>query len=486
MIRTEKHALGVSVDAHADLARTVQSYRKLIRALAGVIFVHFDDISRASSKCFAVERLFHVTSDNPAPRYAMLDRMFHKFPSYLRRAAIEAAFGAVSSFLSNYDRWQNGQRRHKQDAPPSFARALALNPALYAGQCIKVGDDWRSVSIKVQRADQSWGWSAPLRVKGRLKRLGGTEQNRALSPTLLLSSGKAYLACPVQGTRPAKPTGVRVCAVDLGINTAATCAIVDTTGTVRARSFITSARHNDRLDRSTTRIQQAAKHTLGPLRRVAPNTKPTRPGQLCKGFCRGAYRRISGLNRTVAQATANAIVRFARAHGATTVVFEHLKHFRPKANRRQGSSMRQRFHRWLHRMLVKKAQFLCEEQGLRCVLVAPRGTSAWAHDGSGEVVRNKKNYSLCTFATGKRYNADLNAALNIAARHLAQVLGITTGDRPAAGTGKSSGPASRMPIVLADVWRHFVGPQRRRIKLPQSGASAAVVGLDAPTIALCV
>lgn len=464
MIRTEKHALGVSVDAHADLARTVHRYRALVRALAGVIFVHFDDIRQADSKCFAIERLFHVTDNNPSPRYAMLDRMFHKFPSYLRRAAIEAAYGAVSSFLSNYSRWQSGRRRRKQDAPPSLARALAVNPALYAGQCIRVSDDWRSVSIKVLRTDGTWGWGEPLRVKGRLKRLPCTEQNRALSPTLLIKSDRALLACPVEGRRPKKSNGKRVCAVDLGINTAATCAIVDDTGTVRARSFISSARHNDQLDRCAARIQKAARYTMGPLRLVAPNKKPTRPGQLSKGFCVGAYRRTSGLNRAVAQATANAIVKFAKANGATTVVFEHLKHFRPKARRRQGSPMRQRFHRWLHRLLVKKAQYLCEEQGIRCVLVPPRGTSSWAYDASGEVTRNKENYSLCKFANGKRYNADLNAAYNIAARHLAKVLGVTTGDRPAAENGKSTDSASRMPIVLADIWRHAERASRSRTK----------------------
>lgn len=72
--------------------------------------------------------------------------------------------------------------------------------------------------------------------------------------------------------------------------------------------------------------------------------------------------------------------------------------------------MRQRFHRWLHRLLVKKATCKCEELGLKVALDAPRGTSAWAHDGSGAVRRDDKNHALCTFASGKRYNADLNAA----------------------------------------------------------------------------
>ena len=40
----------------------------------------------------------------------------------------------------------------------------------------------------------------------------------------------------------------RVCAVDVGINTAATAAIVDLTGTVIARTFLTCGRHNHQRD----------------------------------------------------------------------------------------------------------------------------------------------------------------------------------------------------------------------------------------------
>ena len=241
------------------------------------------------------------------------------------------------------------------------------------------------------------------------------------------------------------------------MNTAATCAIVDSAGAVRARQFLNCGRHNDRLDKAGTQVRVSAEHTLGSVRLDKADNKPKRPGRLGRGFCRALYARLRGLNQVIAQQVANAIVEFAQGHGVTTVVFENLKSFRPKA----GSTcfaLRQRFHRWLHRMLVTKASHKCEALGLRVEFVAPRGTSTWAHDGSGEVRRDKQDYSLCTCASGKRYNADLNAALNIAARFIAKMLGVTRGDRPAAETGESTGPASRMPIVLADVWRHAGAP----------------------------
>ena len=44
------------------------------------------------------------------------------------------------------------------------------------------------------------------------------------------------------------------------------------------------------------------------------------------------------------------------------------------------------------------------------------GTSKYAFDGSGQVKRDKDNFSQCTFSNGKRYNTDLSASYNIGAR----------------------------------------------------------------------
>lgn len=107
---------------------------------------------------------------------------------------------------------------------------------------------------------------------------------------------------------------------------------------------------------------------------------------------------------------------------------------------------------------MRRAGFLAEEGGIKTAFLPPAGTSAWAHDGSGEVRRDPRNHALAKFAGGKHYNADLNAALNIAARHLAKMLGVTTGNRPAVDGGKSPASPSRMPIVLADIWRYAGAP----------------------------
>ena len=99
--------------------------------------------------------------------------------------------------------------------------------------------------------------------------------------------------------------------------------------------------------------------------------------------------------------------------------------------------MRKRFHRFQHRALVQALAHKAQEMGARMLEAYARGTSRWAYDGSGKVTRSKENAQLATFDSGKKYNADLNGALNIAARGLAMLLGI----KPS--TEQSSNPRKR-------------------------------------------
>jgi IS605 OrfB family transposase len=163
------------------------------------------------------------------------------------------------------------------------------------------------------------------------------------------------------------------------------------------------------------------------------------------------HRRIAGLSLDAARAIASELAAFAAQHGAKAFVVEDLKGWRPKG---PSKAMRQRFHRFQHRALISALGHKAQELGVRVLEVFARGTSRWAYDGSGKVSRSKDNAQLATFASGKRYNADLNGALNIAARGLAMLLGIKPGQDSKAATGKSSGAVARMPLVLADVWEH--------------------------------
>ena len=65
----------------------------------------------------------------------------------------------------------------------------------------------------------------------------------------------------------------------------------------------------------------------------------------------------------------------------------------------------------------KASSPVLKKRGRRFSTVCAYSTSLLAYDGSGKVARDKDNHSLCTFKTGKRYNADLNASYNIGARY---------------------------------------------------------------------
>ena len=75
-----------------------------------------------------------------------------------------------------------------------------------------------------------------------------------------------------------------------------------------------------------------------------------------------------------------------------------------------------------HHQQAMLACLTCPWSGIRVTYIFAPGTSKYAFDGSGLVERDKNNYSMCTFATGKRYNCDLSASYNIGARFFIRVL----------------------------------------------------------------
>jgi IS605 OrfB family transposase len=375
------------------LEMTVAEYRSFCNALSYVVMGHWVDIAGADSRCAAIEKLIHKTSKNPNPKYSYFGRRFYKFPCYLRRAAIEFVCGQVSSFLTQYREWQGG---------------------------IKVwnGSDW--VWVKVQ-------------ISGLRKR-HLLDHSKGLSPSLVVRQGKAHLSVPFK-LHPKKLASDLVCAVDVGMNTTATAAIISSGGTVVARRFFHRGIDIDRRDKVLQQVRVKAKQTK----------------KLHQGFCKTLYRRAHGLNHNMAQHISKGIVQFALEHGASVIVFEDLVGWKPKAGHKR-SNLKQRFHNWLHRLLVQLTESKFVEVGGSVELVYPRGTSSWAYDGSGQLKRSKQNYALATFQTGKQFNADLNGPYNIGARYWAYKLKLAYRNGCQLSSSKSSGDKQRMPVTLSRLW----------------------------------
>jgi IS605 OrfB family transposase len=375
------------------LEMTVAEYRSFCNALSYVVMGHWVDIAGADSRCAAIEKLIHKTSKNPNPQYSYFGRRFYKFPCYLRRAAIEFVCGQVSSFLTRYRQWQGG---------------------------IKVwnGSDW--VWVKVQ-------------ISGLRKR-HLLDHSKGLSPSLVVRQGKAHLSVPFK-LHPKKLASDLVCAVDVGMNTTATAAIISSGGTVVARRFFHRGIDIDRRDKVLQQVRVKAKQTK----------------KLHQGFCKTLYRRAHGLNHNMAQHISKGIVQFALEHGASVIVFEDLVGWKPKAGHKR-SNLKQRFHNWLHRLLVQLTENKFVEVGGSVELVYPRGTSSWAYDGSGQLKRSKQNYALATFQTGKQFNADLNGSYNIGGRYWGYKLKLAYRNGCQLSSSKSSGDKQRMPVTLSRLW----------------------------------
>ena len=402
IIRTDKWGLAPKKEQLLYLGDTVAIYRDFVRRLIIIVNTHWREIAVIDARQRYVEQLFHQTRDHPNPKYASffgLGTKFYKFPSYLRRAAINDAIGHVSSFYTRYHSWQGGVRKRKSAKPPVLTTVCGVYPDLYKNQCIKIASDFKSAEIKVYQ-EKDWQWEQ-VKISSLAKRHLRSSLKQ-LSPTLVVRGGRASLSVPYQIPKISQPTTKRYCGVDLGINTVAVASVITETGEVIARKFIHDGKALDKRDKHLATISRKARQTK----------------KLHKGFAKLHYRKAANINKNLANHTAVAIINFATRHGATTVVIENLRNWKPKGGKRK-SSLKQRFHNWVKGAIADRLEQLGQEQGVEIAAVNARGTSKFAYDGSGEVKRDRGNYSMGTFQTSKRYAVDLSASYNIAARYIA-------------------------------------------------------------------
>ena len=193
-----------------------------------------------------------------------------------------------------------------------------------------------------------------------------------------------------------KPLNERIIlAVDLGVNTDATCCVMKLDGTVIARHFINEAINKDRLfhmlNRKRKKQHMSGNYKYAPQRKI--NTK------------------IKGYSDNIENKTSHNILKIALMYNVDVIVFERL------ASNFKGKSS-EKIHHWRKKAIINKTCAKAHVYNIRYATINPRNTSKLAFDGSGIVERGiNNNYSLCRFVTGKLYNCDLNATYNIGARY---------------------------------------------------------------------
>ena len=376
------------------LEHSIAIYRQALRFVIPVVNTHWNelkDFDYTKQRMVFVEQLIHTTNRNKA--HYDFDVEFPKFPSYLRRAVINRALGIVSSYRSNLDNWE----QDRKGQAPKLSLTHYAYPAYYKGNLFRNFDPIRqTIELKVFK-NNDWVYEVyQLKTSDCTyyqTYLTGKKQN---VPIIQKKGRRFYATFSYEEETSLIPEESidKVCAVDLGLGTDATCSIMDKDGTVYARKFISFSKEHDRLGTQLGRIKrnqkQGSRHN------------------------KTLWRKVSGISQDIADKTAQAIFEFGNEHGVDAYVLEYLDF--------KGKNTVKRAHFWRYKRIYKVLGQKAHRNGLRIARVNARNTSRLAFDGSGWTKRGREiepctPYSLMQFTTGKTYNADLNASYNIGARY---------------------------------------------------------------------
>ena len=126
------------VNCSVNLNDTVRVYREALSYLIGIVNENWDAVKSITTGALEqrryIEKLVHGNKNREA-KYPEFDKKFRKYPSYLRRATITAAIGAVSSSRSNLANWENTD---KQTAAPTLQIDRKAFPTFFRDDMFEV------------------------------------------------------------------------------------------------------------------------------------------------------------------------------------------------------------------------------------------------------------------------------------------------------------------------------------------------------------
>lgn len=376
-----------------SLENSIRIYREALRFIIPIVNTHWNELKNFAymkQRMTYTEKLIHSTNENKA--HYEFDEKYPKFPSYLRRAVLNRALGIVSSYRSNLANWE----KEPKGQAPQLSSTHYDYPAYYKGNLFRNFDpnghtielkvfkngDWVYETYKLKTSDCTYYQT----------HLIGKKQN---VPIIQKKGRRFYAVFSYEEEVQLVPEESihKICAVDLGLNTDATCCIMDQDGTVYARKFISFSKEHDRLHTQLGRIKRNQK-------RGSRHNKTL-------------WRSVAGISQDIADKTVKAILDFGNEHGVDAFVLEYLNF--------KGKNIAKRAHFWRYKRIYSVLTQRAHQTGLRVVRVNARYTSRLAFDGSGWSKRGREiapetPYALMQFTNGKTYNADLNASYNIGAR----------------------------------------------------------------------
>ena len=405
MKMTSSYRMKLTGDLKA-LDTSIRVYREALHFVIPIVNTHWDELNNfeyTKQRMTHTEKLIHSTKDEQA-RYKF-DEEFPKFPSYLRRAVINRALGIISSYRSNLANWE----KEPKGQAPQLSLTHHTYPAYYKNNLFRKFDPvHQTIELKVYK-NGDWVYEE-YRLKTSdctyyQKYLAGMKQN----VPIIQKKGRRFYAnfSYEENVQLINEDSIdKICAVDLGLGTDATCSIIDKGGTIYARKFISFSEEHDRLHTELGRIKRNQK-------RGSKHNKTL-------------WRKVAGISQSVANQTVQAILDFGNEHGVDVFVLEYSDF--------KGKNKVKRAHFWRYKRIYKVLAHKAHRYGLRIARVNARNTSRLAFDGSGWSKRGREiapntSYSIIQFPTGKTYNADLNASYNIGARyfirHLLKTVTVT-------------------------------------------------------------
>lgn len=425
---TSSYGMQLNGDLNA-LKTSIDIYRDALRVLIPIINDNWETLSEyefTNQKYNCIDRWIHNTKTNQA-RFDF-DKQFPKLPTFFRRSVIAKALGIVSSYRSNLVNWENDQKGQA----PQLSWTHYAYPAYYKRDLFKNFDPIRqTIELKVFK-NGDWVFETyKLKTSDCTyyqNHLAGKKQN---VPVIQKKGRRFYATFSYEENVPLVPEESisKICAVDLGLGTDATCSIMDQDGTVYARKFISFSEEHDRLHTQLGRIKRNQK------RGSRHNKK--------------LWRKVSGISQDIADKTVKSILDFGTEHGVDVFVLEYLDF--------KGKKAVKRAHFWRYKRIYKVLAQRAHQYGLRIARVNARYTSRLAFDGSGWSKRGREitpetPYALMEFPSGKIYNADLNASYNIGARYfIKHLLKTVTETQRLALEAKVPQVAKRSTCTLSDL-----------------------------------
>ena len=312
----------------------------------------------------------------------------------MRRGAINEAIGKVSSYKSNLANW----RENPIGKEPSYPKAGYVFPSMYRTVMYNQTDNY-TAQIKVY-VRNTWDWiTVDLRKTDMNYIYRHCKIRKQCAPTLQKRGKEWFLDFPFEESTTLKEVSIyddTIVSLDLGITTAATISVMRSDGTILGRHFCKLSKETDSLMHSINRIKKAQQHG---------NYKTPR-----------LWAKAKGINHGIASKTANYVMDIAVLYNADTIVFEHLD-----KNGKVRGSKKQKLKMWRSQEVQSIVTNKAHRLGMRISHICAWGTSKYAYDESGIVLRGKaggfNTYELCKFQNGKIYNCDLSASYNIGARY---------------------------------------------------------------------